>query len=51
MAKKNYVSVSLHSPILTDDTIFQYEVTADFKPYRRKAEYKKVTEVESQAIN
>jgi predicted RNA-binding protein len=32
--------------ILTDDTIFQYEVSADFKPYRRKAEYKKVTEAE-----
>jgi predicted RNA-binding protein len=32
--------------ILTDDTIFQYEVSANFKPYRRKAEYKKVNEFE-----
>jgi len=32
--------------ILADDTIFQYEVSANFKPYRRKAEYKKVKEAE-----
>lgn len=30
--------------VLTDDTIFQYEVSADFKPYRRKATYLKVME-------
>jgi hypothetical protein len=28
--------------ILADDTIFQYEVSANFKPYRRKAEYMEV---------
>lgn len=32
--------------ILADDTISQYEVSATFKPYRRKAAYKKVKEVE-----
>lgn len=32
--------------ILADDTIFQYEVSATFKPYRRKAVYRKVQEVE-----
>ena len=32
--------------ILVDDAIFQYEVSADFKPYRRKAEYTKVKEAE-----
>ena len=32
--------------ILVDDEIFQYEVSADFKPYRRKAEYAKVKEAE-----
>lgn len=30
--------------ILTDDTIFQYEVSENFKPYRRKADYQKVAE-------
>jgi hypothetical protein len=28
--------------ILADDTIFQYSVSEDFKPYRRKADYKDV---------
>lgn len=31
---------------LADDTIFQYEVTATFKPYRRKAAYENVQEVD-----
>jgi predicted RNA-binding protein len=31
---------------LRDDTIFQYEVSANFKPYRRKAAYKEVKEAE-----
>lgn len=30
--------------ILADDTIFQYVVSEDFKPYRRKADYKEVKE-------
>ncbi len=32
--------------ILADDNIFQYEVSANFKPYRRKAAYKNVKEAE-----
>jgi predicted RNA-binding protein len=32
--------------ILADDTIFQYSVSEDFKPYRRKADYKDVKEAE-----
>lgn len=27
--------------VLSDDTIFQYEVLANFKPYRRNAVYEK----------
>lgn len=30
--------------ILTDDVIFQFEFSANFKPYRRKADYQKVEE-------
>ncbi|WP_462267102.1 EVE domain-containing protein [Mucilaginibacter sp.] len=32
--------------ILADDTIFQYEAAANFKPYRRKAAYREVKEAE-----
>ncbi len=31
--------------ILTDDAISQYEMSANFKPYRRKAAYRKIKEV------
>lgn len=30
--------------ILSDEAIFQHEVSADFKPYRRRAEYQTVEE-------
>lgn len=30
--------------VLTDEAIFQYEVSANFKPFRRRAEYHKVVE-------
>ncbi|MBE9586787.1 EVE domain-containing protein [Mucilaginibacter sp. JRF] len=32
--------------VLADDNIFQYEVSANFKPYRRKAEYLEGNEAE-----
>lgn len=32
--------------VLSDDNIFQYEVSANFKPHRRKAEYRKIKEAE-----
>lgn len=32
--------------VLDDDTIFQYDFTPTFKPYRRKATYRQIREVE-----